>query len=99
MTLEEQCNVLESADMLRIVKGNMDLFVGYLAAFTQRIANHKNTIYEEHKDDPVIRFRAVPEVTHRKWEEKSLMPPLQPEETPDYKFEDMQVKLYYTIYI
>ena len=46
MTLEEQCNVLESADMLRIVKGNMDLFVGYLAAFTPRIANHQNTIYD-----------------------------------------------------
>ena len=99
MTLEEQCNVLESADMLRIVKGNMDLFVGYLAAFTPRISNHQNTIYETHKDDPVIRFRAVPEVTHRKWKEKSLMQPLQPEETPDYKFEDMQVKMYYTIYI
>lgn len=99
MTLEEQCNALESTDMLRIIKDGADLFVGYLAAFTPRIANHQNTIYETHKDDPVIRFRAVPEVTHRQWEEKSLIPPLRPEETPDYKFEDMQVKLYYTIYI
>lgn len=99
MTLEEQCNALESTDMLRIVKDGDDLFVGYLAAFTPRIANHQNKLYDAHKNGAVKRFRAVPEVTHREWEERNLMRPLQPDETPDYKFEDMQVKLYYTIYI
>lgn len=49
MTLEEQCNALESTDMLRIVKDGDDLFVGYLAAFTPRIANHQNKLYDAHK--------------------------------------------------
>lgn len=99
MTLEEQCNVLESADMLRLIKDGNDLYVGYLGAFTPKIANHYNSVYDRYKNNPVKQFRTVPEVTHREWKERKLMPPLRPDETPDYKFEDMQVRLYYTIYI
>ena len=31
MTLEELIDTLESADMLRIIKGDKEMFVGYLA--------------------------------------------------------------------
>ena len=33
MTLEELIDTLESADMLRIFKGDEEIFVGYLALF------------------------------------------------------------------
>ena len=47
----------------------------------------------------VKKFRAVPEITHRRWKELGLMKPLEPEQTAQYKFSDLQMSLYYTIYI
>lgn len=47
----------------------------------------------------VKKFRAVPEITHRRWKELGLMKPLEPDQTAQYKFSDLQMSLYYTIYI
>lgn len=99
MTLEELIDTLESANMLRIFKGDEEIFVGYLVAFAPKIGNNRNEIYEKYKDDEVKRFRAVPEITHKRWRELNLMSPLKPDETPDFRFSDLQMKLYYTIYV
>lgn len=48
----------------------------------------------EHK-----RFRAIPEITHRKYKERGLIAPMKPEETPDYSFRDLQLCIYHTITI
>lgn len=45
------------------------------------------------------RFRAVPEIRHKRWRELNLMQPLKPEETPDYSFRDLQMCIYHTITI
>ena len=47
----------------------------------------------------INRGRAVPEITHRRWKELGLMKPLEPDQTAQYKFSDLQMSLYYTIYI
>lgn len=99
MTLEQQLDILENSDMLRIIRDDTEIFVGYLAAFAPKIGNNRNEIYEKYKDDEVKRFRAVPEITHKRWRELNLMSPLKPEETPDFRFSDLQMKLYYTIYV
>lgn len=39
------------------------------------------------------------QITHRKWKELNLMSPLKPDETPDFRFQELQMKLYYTIYL
>lgn len=99
MTLADLLNTLESADMLRIIKGDEEMFVGYLALFAPEVGHTNCTLYEQHKNDMVVKFRAVPEITHRKWKELNLMSPLRPDETPDFKFQELQMKLYYTIYL
>ena len=99
MTLADLLNILESADMLRIIKGDEEIFVGYLALFAPEVGHTNCKLYEQYKFDEVVKFRAVPEITHRKWKELNLMSPLRPDETPDYKFQVLQMKLYYTIYI
>lgn len=99
MRLEELIDTLESADMLRILKDDKEIFVGYLALFIPKVGHRECKEYEQHKDDKVIRFRAVPEITHRRWKELNLMSPLRPDETPDFKFSELQMKLYYTIYL
>lgn len=45
------------------------------------------------------RFRAIPEITHRKYKERGLIAPMKPEETPDYSFRDLQLCIYHTITI
>ena len=72
MTLADLLNTLESADMLRIIKGGEEMFVGYLALFAQEVGHTNCTLYEQHKNDTVVKFRAVPEITHRKWKELNL---------------------------
>lgn len=99
MTLEQQLDILENSDMLRIIKDDTEVFVGYLASFALKVGNNRNEIYERYKDDEVNRFRAVPEIRHKRWRELNLMSPLKPEETPDFRFSDLQMKLYYTIYV
>ena len=72
MTLEELIDTLESANMLRIFKGDEEIFVGYLALFAPEVGHTNCELYEQYKNDKVIRFRAVPEITHRKWKELNI---------------------------
>lgn len=39
MTLADLLNTLESADMLRIIKGDEEIFVGYLALFAPEVGH------------------------------------------------------------
>lgn len=57
------------------------------------------TAYRKYSGNEVKKFRAVPEITHRRWKELGLLKPLEPDQTAQYKFSDLQMSLYYTIYI
>lgn len=50
-------------------------------------------------DAEVKRFRPTPEIRHKEWQKRGLMAPLQPQETPEYSFSDLQMNLYNTIYL
>lgn len=50
-------------------------------------------------DAEVKRFRPTPEIRHKEWQKRGLMAPLQPQETPEYSFSDLQMSLYNTIYL
>lgn len=39
------------------------------------------------------------EARHKEWQKRGLMAPLQPQETPEYSFSDLQMNLYNTIYL
>lgn len=95
MTAQDFVNVLENSDMMRIVENGKDIFISYCASL--RYEDFR--LFERIKQKEVQRFRAVPEMRHRKWEELNLMQPLRSDETPDFCFSDLQMKLYYTIYI
>lgn len=94
MTVGELFEVITSPDRLRIMQQDEELYVGFLG-----VLKLETEIFDELKDREVKKFRAVPEITHRQWKERNLMRPLEPEETPDFSFSDLQMKLYYTIYI
>lgn len=95
MTLQEFFGVIENSDRIRIIKDEADVFTGYLATFRPQ----KRELFEQYKDEQIKKFRAVPEIRHKHWEELNLMKPLEPDETPDFSFSDLQMYLYYTIYL
>ena len=82
-----------------ILEGKAEVYVGYLAAFKPFADHEISEEYRKYSGHEVKKFRAVPEITHRRWKELGLMKPLEPDQTAQYKFSDLQMSLYYTIYI
>ena len=97
--VKEFIGTLESSDRLRIIEGKAEVYVGYLAAFKPFADHEISEEYRKYSGHEVKKFRAVPEITHRRWKELGLMKPLEPDQTAQYKFSDLQMSLYYTIYI
>lgn len=93
MTAGELIGILDNSQRLQVIEDGKTLFCGWVAL----LSYDEN---EEHiKAAQVKRFCPHPEINHKQWKEKGLMAPLQPEETPDYYFRDLQLTLYNTIYI
>lgn len=93
MTVKEQIAVFDSAVRLQIMKDKTELYLGYLANF--QYCQDIEAILEAE----VKKFKAIPDIKHKQWKDKNLMKPLEPYETPQYSFSDLQMSLYYTIYI
>jgi hypothetical protein len=99
MILQEFIEILENSDRLRVIKDDKEIFVGYVALFTMKMSSKEKNFLEQYKQEMVKKFRAVPEIRHKQWKKLNLMRPLEPDETPDFSFSDLQMSLYYTIYI
>ena len=91
VTVREFLNTLTGPDRAKIVKDGKMVFLGFKAAIAE--------IPEEYLDAEMLLFRSEPEIRHKEWKERGLMPPLQPEETPEFSFSDLEMKLYYKICI
>lgn len=92
MKLEEFLKILQNPYRLRIVREGKDLYVGYLANLHHNDAGITG-------QEEVERFAVVPEIRHKQWKNRDLMPPLEPEVLAQYSFSDLEMKLYYTIYL
>lgn len=86
----EFIGTLTSADRLRIKKGKKDIYVGYLGSMEQQ---DRDAL----EGEEMITFRAVPEITHKEYAKRGLLPPLEPDKLAEYSFSDLQMTLYYTI--
>lgn len=93
MQTQDIIRVLQSSDRLQIKKGKTLIYAGYVASMKY------TDIEEEILSAEVKRFQAVPEIRHKEWQKRGLMKPLQPEETPEYNFSDLQMSIYHTITI
>ena len=95
MKLGEFLKLINDSAMLRIVKNGADVYVGYLRKLRMLPAQEADELAQE----AVLKFQAVPEIRSKDWKEKNRASPLMPDEMPEYKFEDLMMTLYYTIYI
>lgn len=94
MTVGEFFETIENPDRVRIMQQDKDIFTGFLGVLVLN-----TELFDRIADEKVVKFRAHPEIRHKRWKELNLMRPLEPDETPDYCFSDLEMKLYYTIYI
>ena len=97
MKLSEFLTVIHSSERIRLFgkdqkepffteyKGNIDLL------------KSRNEFLDH--DPEVVRFQAHPEIRHREYKERGLLPPFEPEITRQYEFKDLTIFLYYDIYV
>lgn len=81
MTVKDIMTLLESPDRVRVIKDGEEIYNQYFANMEV-----DKDIVAQIGDAEVKRFRAIPEITHRKYKERGLIAPMKPEETPDYSF-------------
>ena len=99
MTVEEFIGTLESSDRLRIIEGKAEVYVGYLAAFKPFADHEISEEYRKYREHEVKKFRAGAGDNAQTLERAGAYEPLEPDQTAQYKFSDLQMSLYYTIYI
>ena len=99
MTVRDFLEIIHNSDNLMIVRDaeseskQETTFKGYKALLAH------DPVADAVLDAQVKRFRAYPEIRHREWKDRGLMPPMEPEKTPDFRFSDLQMTLYYKIII
>ena len=85
------------------MQGKEQLWVGWLSALLMERNDgiHTGIPAErlELKDREIKHFTAALEIRHKEWKEKGLMPPIEPDELPQYEFSDLRMDLYYTFYL
>lgn len=91
ITVREFLKTLTGPDRIKIVKDKEILFVGWRGI--------EEMIPPECLDAEMKLFRAEPEIRHKEWKKRGLMSPLEPDQTPDFSFSDLEMKLYYKICI
>lgn len=93
MLLQEFIKLLAQSDRLRIVKNETEIFIGFLALFVMQ------EVYEDVRYHAVKKFRAIMEIRPKNWKKLGLEEPIEPYILPEFSFSDMQMNLYYTIYL
>ena len=88
MKVKDLMQLRHGPDRVRIIKDRNTVFTGW-----------KDNWPKEYAEETMCDFRAIPEIRHKEWEKRGLLPPLEPDKTPDYNFSDLQMCLYYTVYI
>lgn len=94
MIVKDVMTLLESADKVRILQDNKEVYEGYFA--NMRV---NTEILNQFGDMEVKRYRLNPEIRHKQWKERNLMSPMHPDETPDFSFSDLQLTIYHDIYV
>lgn len=93
MVLEEVLERMKGPDRIRVMAGEKEVYAGFNGTFKSEEK------YREYAKYEVERLGVTLDIKHRKHKEKGLLPPLHPEQTPDYRFSDLQTTLYFKITI
>lgn len=97
MKLSELLSVIGSAERIRIFRdGEKEPFFVEYKGNIDLLKEH-GEFWDE--DPTVTRFQAHPEIKHRFYKERGLIPPYEPDITRQYEFKDLTLFLYYDVFI
>lgn len=100
MTLGELFKIMDNQDLIRVKRGNEVLYAGFLGMVENKtLDGYDFERVNAPEDAEIKKIKAVQELRHRNYKALELEPPLKPDITPMYKFSDLQMQLYYDIYI
>ena len=88
MTVGEIAEVSRPSSLVWIEKDGVVLFTDWLYK-----------IPEELKAETIKEFTFYPEIRHKDWKKRGFYSPMQPEVIADYRFSDLEMKLYYKMII
>ena len=87
------------ADALKLINDSCRLIIESDKELLYNDWAGMGSISEELKAAELKGLQFRPEITHRQYKELGLMQPLTPEDTPAYKFSDLELRLYYVLQI
>lgn len=98
-TLRQLIGTLPKEQRIFIIRNREAVYVGFTADIVDPLGIHPKNPIEELMNHYVSKIVTSTEIRHKKWKENDYMPPLEPEEAPDYEFKDLEQKTYLKIYI
>lgn len=99
MTLDQLVDVTNDQPQKWLIsEGEEVIFTGWIWELKDTLLKpDKGDLYQSIKDREVEQFKFHLDIKHKQWKEKDLMPPLMPDETPQYSFSDLRLDLYYEV--
>ena len=92
MNFEQALRYLVGSDRVILHEDEKEVFTGYASLIPQEIK-------ERLAGKEVTGYRCHLDIKHKEWAKRGLMPPIQPDELAQYNFSDLQLSLYYCIYV
>lgn len=94
ITVEQALSYAKAGDRVQIIDEDygIDIFTGYASLLPEEKR-------QELADRKVRQYHYTLDIKHKEWKERGLMPPIQPDELPQYAFSDLQVSVYTQIII
>lgn len=92
---------IHPSSRIRIIRDDELIFQGYQSIFIMQMQKgtdeKKVRIAEENPD--VEKVKLYTEFASKKWKEKGLIPPLDPEALPEYSFSDLNLSIFFEIHL
>lgn len=94
VTLSGLSSIIGLSERTRVIKNGVIVFANWGYYLREHYAENGFT-----GDETVIDLKVRLDVSHKDWKKRGLIPPLDREHTPQYLAGDMQINMYYDIYI
>ena len=101
MTLDQLVDVAnDQPQRWMIYEEKEQIFIGWIWELKDQVLEpREKELYQRIKDREVGQFKFHLDIKHKQWEEKKLMKPLMPDETPQYLFSDLRLDMYYEVHL
>lgn len=98
-TLKQIVETLPKEQRICIFRNRVAVYAGFNADIIAPLGANPTSPVADLMDHYVSKVVTDTEVRHKKWKENGYTAPMEPDEAPDYEFQDLEQKTYLKIYI